>query len=120
MLKLAYCVTALANKGPVIVIRDIVNNIADKCDVTIFYIDDIVEVEFPESVKLVKLNSVFQHYNFSDFDIVHSHLFRADLLCYRNRASIKSGSPHKLIDVKSRIFSYHKHRRFFMKTGFVA
>ncbi|CAH8242564.1 putative Glycosyltransferase involved in cell wall bisynthesis [Vibrio aestuarianus] len=89
MLALAYCVTALANKGPVIVIRDIVNNIAEKCDVTIFYIDDIVEVEFPESVKLVKLDSAFQHYNFSEFDIVHSHLFRADLLCYRNRSSIK-------------------------------
>ncbi|MFO4668153.1 hypothetical protein, partial [Vibrio cholerae] len=34
-------------------------------------------------------DSAFQHYNFSAFDIVHSHLFRADLLCYRNRASIK-------------------------------
>lgn len=59
MLNLAYCVTALANKGSVIVIRDIVNNIADKCDVTIFYIDDIVEVEFPESVKLVNWTQPF-------------------------------------------------------------
>ncbi|HDM8221365.1 TPA: glycosyltransferase family 4 protein [Vibrio campbellii] len=90
MKKIAYCITALANKGPVIVIKDIVNNIASKCDVTIFYIDDIVEVEFPESVKLVKLNSAFQHYDFSEFNIVHSHLFRADLLCYRNRSSIKN------------------------------
>lgn len=79
----------MANKGPVIVIRDIVSNISDRYEITIFYIDDIVEVDFPDCVKLVKLNSAFQSYDFSVFDIVHSHLFRADLLCYRNRTSIK-------------------------------
>ncbi|WP_158141226.1 glycosyltransferase family 4 protein [Vibrio furnissii] len=88
MLNIAYCVTSLANKGPVIVIRDIVNNISKECDITIFYIDNIVEVDFPTSVKLVKLDSALQKYDFSEFDIVHSHLFRADLLCFKNKSTI--------------------------------
>lgn len=77
-MKIAFLLPSLANRGPNIVVKDIVKNIVDKVDeVTVFYFDDIVELDFECSV--VKVKSIFSVIDFSKYDIVHSHCLRPDL-----------------------------------------
>ena len=68
--KVAVLLPSLANKGSILVANDIVNHAFNSIDFTVFYFDEILELEFScETVKL-KFSS---DYNFDGFDIVHSH-----------------------------------------------
>ncbi|MFH4868929.1 glycosyltransferase family 4 protein [Vibrio diabolicus] len=89
-MKIAFIVTSLVNKGPIIVVKDIIDNLPFDWEISVYYIDDIVEVEFNKSVKFVKLDSCFKKVDFSEYDIVHSHLLRADLVSFVNRKSIRN------------------------------
>ncbi|MEI4943995.1 glycosyltransferase family 4 protein [Aeromonas caviae] len=88
-MNIAFVITSLSNKGPVIVIKDIISNLPKNWDVTIYYFDDINEVSFPSSVKLVKVRSFLSNFDLSSHDIVHSHLLRADIFCWYNKKNIK-------------------------------
>lgn len=89
-MKVCFVITSLARKGPVIVVQDLVNNYLNHdIEVDIVYFDDIVDVFFDESVKLFKVDFL-SFFDFSKYDIVHTHLLRGDLYGVLNRKTIKS------------------------------
>ena len=78
MMRVAFILPSLANKGPIIVARDIVNELSKKDDIEckVFYFDDITELTFACPVKKI---SFISKINFEEFDIIHSHMLRPDL-----------------------------------------
>ena len=79
-MKIAYIVPSLANKGPVIVCRDLVTIMAahgHEC--TVYYFDDIVELQFVCNVKQIAMKTSV---DFSLYDVVHSHGIRPDLYVF--------------------------------------
>lgn len=79
-MKIAYIIPSLANRGPIIVCKDLVTvmvNHGHEC--IVFYFDDIVELQFScITQKIFFLHSI----DFSSFDIVHSHGLRPDLYIF--------------------------------------
>ncbi|HHG0471951.1 MULTISPECIES: glycosyltransferase family 4 protein [Gammaproteobacteria] len=87
-MNIAFVVTSLSNKGPIIVIKDIIEHLPIDWNITIYFFDDIVEVKFSKKIKLVKVTNFYSKVNLSKYDIVHSHLLRADIFCLLNRKTI--------------------------------
>ena len=86
-MRILYVVPSLANRGPIIVVRDLVEVMTrhgHQCKV--IYFDDKKEINFPCGTQLVKS----RHYDFAGFDVVHSHGLRPDIFVRRNRKSSKS------------------------------
>ncbi|WP_276499667.1 glycosyltransferase family 4 protein [Pontibacter litorisediminis] len=86
-LKIAYILPSLANKGPVLVVKDLVSYLRDKADVTVFYFDPIKELDFECKTVNIKFSEGF---DFSEFDIVHSHMLRPDAYVFLHRRKIKA------------------------------
>lgn len=83
-MKILYIVPSLANRGPVIVVRNLVEVMTKnghQCKVV--YFDDKKEIDFPCETQLIQS----KHYNFAGFDIVHSHGLRPDIFVRRNKKS---------------------------------
>ena len=98
-MKIAYIVPSLANAGPIIVVRDLVEMMTlHGHDCTVFYFDEIEELEF--SCKRKKIN-FYKSINFSHFDIVHSHGLRPDMyVCIHkpiNRSTLCISTMHNLV-----------------------
>lgn len=86
-MKIAYIVPSLANRGPVIVVQELVRQFArhgHSC--TVFYFDDIVELDFDCLVRQINMS---ERVDFSEFDVVHSHGMRPDR--YVTRFASKNG-----------------------------
>lgn len=81
-MKILYVVPSLANKGPVIVAKNLVEvMVSHGHECMVGYFDEIKEIPFPCTTERIKSKK----YDFSSFDIVHSHGLRPDLFVYRNR-----------------------------------
>lgn len=88
-LSICFVITSLARKGPVIVVKDLVDNyLRLGLDVEIVYFDDMVDVFFDDAVKLTRVKFLAK-FDFSKYDIVHTHLLRGDLFGVRNKSTIK-------------------------------
>lgn len=80
-MKIAFLLPSLANQGPIIVAKDIVNNIIkDNHKVDVFYFDNIVEVKFDCNCYKI---SIWKSINFDNYDIVHSHMLRPDFYIWK-------------------------------------
>lgn len=79
-MRIAMLVPALANKGPVIVAKELVEVYMKKGHTCmIFYFDNIHEIEFPCPTRKIKF---FHKIDLNNFDILHSHTFRPDLYVF--------------------------------------
>lgn len=56
--------------------------------VDIYYFDGVIERSIPEGCKLFKI-SFFEKFDFSNYDIIHSHNLRPDLYIALNRRNIR-------------------------------
>jgi glycosyltransferase involved in cell wall biosynthesis len=75
-MKIAFIVPSLANKGPILVVRDLCEGyMLEGHTCIVFYFDNIVELNMPCVTRKI---SFVSKVNFSDFDIVHSHMYRPD------------------------------------------
>lgn len=84
-MRIAVILPSLAQRGPILVARDIVSSLLERRLIDgacVFFFDDIVEVEFPCEVRRVKWTD---RVDFSTFDVVHSHMFRPDVYVFFNR-----------------------------------
>jgi glycosyltransferase involved in cell wall biosynthesis len=84
-MKIAFILPSLAKKGPIIVVKDIVDNLVTNPivqNIVIFYFDDKVEVDFPCQTKKINFK---EKINFDSFDIIHSHMLRPDLYLFKNK-----------------------------------
>lgn len=76
-MRIAMILPSLDNKGPVIVVQELCTVLVSQghsCDV--FYFDDIVELSMPCSTYRISFKKKI---DISDYDVVHSHMFRPDL-----------------------------------------
>jgi len=88
MMRIAFILPSLANRGPILVVRDLVTQLqlmGHFCKV--FYFDDLPGVEFSSGTEKLPFKG---KYSFEGFDVVHSHGLRPDVFIYRNKASIKA------------------------------
>lgn len=89
-MNIAFIIPSLANKGPIIVVRDIILGLVSrghKCSV--FYFDDIEGLDMGCLSTKIKFS---EKRDFSEFDIVHSHGLRPDIyavLKIKNKKNIK-------------------------------
>lgn len=84
-MRIAFILPSLARKGPILVVKDIVdilvkNELVDK--IKVFYFDDIVDVSFPCEVQKIRFSDCIK---FDDFDVVHSHMLRPDIYIFKNK-----------------------------------
>jgi glycosyltransferase involved in cell wall biosynthesis len=88
-MRIAFIVPALAHKGPVIVVRDIIGILRSLPGIFIevFYFDDIREIEMGVACQRIPAAGFTEI--LASFDIVHSHGFRPDKYVFKHRAKIK-------------------------------
>jgi L-malate glycosyltransferase len=86
-MKIAYIVPKLANQGPVLVVKDLVDNLIDKVEmIHVYYFDEeLKELEFPCPTFKI---GFFQSLDFDKYDIIHSHMLRPDAYIWMNRKKI--------------------------------
>lgn len=79
-MKIAYIIPKLVNKGPIIVVQELVQNMmmnGHECHV--YFFDEGQEISFPCKTQKI---SFFESINFNDFDIIHTHGLRPDLYVF--------------------------------------
>jgi glycosyltransferase involved in cell wall biosynthesis len=87
-MKIAFILPSLANAGPIIVARDIVNVMIQHghlCEV--FYFHNKIEIEFPCPVSRI---SFFHQIDYNKYDVVHSHCIVSDLYQFLHKPFRKS------------------------------
>lgn len=76
-MKIAFILPSLANKGPIVFTKYLIEGLKGKVDyIEVFYFKDIVELDLGVPTKQI---SFFEKIDFDSFDIVHSHMIKADL-----------------------------------------
>ncbi|MEO4796313.1 glycosyltransferase family 4 protein [Bacteroides uniformis] len=82
-MKIAYLIPSLINRGPVIVVRDLVNVMTaygHQC--TIYYFDELEHTDINCPVERICMRYSI---NFNDFDVVHSHGIRPDFYVFLHK-----------------------------------
>ncbi len=85
-MKVAFIIPSLRNLGPIIVVHDIVTLLLqgnDNIEIEIFYFDFFERDILDFKVQCQKI-SFYKKYDFSSFDIVHTHGLRPDLYSFFN------------------------------------
>lgn len=110
MMKIAFILPSLANKGPAIVAQDLCRGLVERghaCKV--FYFDDIVELSFDCPVERI---SFWHKFDFLQWDIVHSHMLRPDLWVWIHKPCIKRARARFITTLHNPI-SYKAFRTYF-------
>lgn len=82
-MKIAYIVPSLANKGPILVVKDLVEvMIENGHSCIVFYFDELVELKF--KCPTVKIG-LFKRIDFENYDVIHSHCLRPDLYVWLHK-----------------------------------
>lgn len=100
-MKIAIILPKLVNQGPIIVAKDIVDNIKRHIElVDVYYFDDVVvEVDFDCNVYKINL---FDKIDFNKYDVIHSHMLRPDFYVWLHRS--KKDSPLFLSTLHQNIY----------------
>ena len=84
-MKICYVVPAIVNKAPILVVMQLCEQmLRSGHDVTVLFFDERVELELLQGVKFERVG-FYKAFDFSDYDVVHSHLLRADAFVFRNK-----------------------------------
>lgn len=87
-LRVAFILPSLANRGPALIVKDIVEELLKRgVEIHIYYFDPILELDFPCRTSRI---SFWKGFNFNDFDIIHSNLLRPDIFVWLHRKRIKA------------------------------
>jgi len=102
-MRVAFLITSLANKGPVIMLRALVGHLVQHAGYhcKVYYFDDLIDLEFDCEVKQI---SFFDPIEFHSFDIIHSHLFRPDLYCLFHHQKIKKSNVKLVSTIHTAIY----------------
>jgi glycosyltransferase involved in cell wall biosynthesis len=89
-MKIAYILPALINRGPIKVVYELIMELKDNHQISIFYLKESKEekIEFGFGVEEKKIN-LFQTIEFEKFDIIHSHGVLPDLYVKFHSKKIK-------------------------------
>lgn len=83
-MKIAVIIPKLANQGPVIVAKDILDNLQNLFELVDVYYFDEIEPEINLNYNLYKI-SLFEKIDFEKYDVVHSHMLRPDFYVWLHR-----------------------------------
>jgi glycosyltransferase involved in cell wall biosynthesis len=87
-MKIAYIVPSLKKRGPITVLSNIINNIIDRVDIIdIYCFDKIKEIDIKGNIYYINMK---YRIDFDQYDIIHSHMLRADYYIWKNKGKIKS------------------------------
>ena len=87
-MKVAIVLPSLDDKAPINVAKEISDYLLSKnCYVVVFYFKSVVELDFNCPTKKIGL---FERFNFNEFDIIHSHMIRADFYIWFQRNKIRT------------------------------
>ena len=86
-MKIAFVVPSLTNKGPIIVVHNIVKFLRDKVEkIDIYYFEEVSStLNFDCNIYQISKSKPI---DFDNYDIVHSHTLRADIYLYKFRKQI--------------------------------
>lgn len=85
-MKIAFILPSLANKGPIVFTKYLIEGLKGKVDyIEVFYFKDIVELNLGVPTKQI---SFFEKIDFDSFDIVHTTMIKADLYSWWNKKYI--------------------------------
>lgn len=85
-MKIAFILPSLANKGPIVFTKYLIEGLKGKVDyIEVFYFRDIVELDLGVPTKQINF---FEKLDFDDFDIVHTTMIKADLYSWWNKKNI--------------------------------
>lgn len=85
-MKIAFVLPSLANKGPILVIQDLVGELVKQGhECHVYYFDDLVQLDMACTTSRI---SFFKKINFDAYDVVHTNMFRPDVYCALNRSRI--------------------------------
>ncbi len=86
-MNVCFIVPALINKAPVVLMLSLAHYLSNKgVRVVFLYFNERVELQIPSGVEIQQVK-LFQSYDFSEFDVVHSSLLRPDFFLFLNRHS---------------------------------
>ncbi len=105
-MRVAFIIPSLAQQGPIILVEQLIQQIRNDIYVEVFYFDDIRELNF--KCKTTQI-SFFRNYDFSTFDLIHTHMLRGDLYYYLHKHKINKpaiSTIHQYIRPSLR-FSYN-------------
>ncbi|MBA2929179.1 glycosyltransferase family 4 protein [Pseudomonas sp. CCUG 57209] len=110
-MKICYVVPAIVNKAPILVALQLCEQMLRRGhDVTVLYFDERVDIGFLEGVRFERV-SFYKKFDFSGYDIVHSHLLRADAFVFKNKSFFSSvryvSTLHNYVE-KELYFHYNK------------
>ena len=89
-MKIAFILPSLANKGPIVFTKYLIESIKDKVEyIEVFYFKDIVELDLGVPTKQI---SFFEKIDFNKFDIIHTTMIKADLYSWFNNRYISDKS----------------------------
>jgi glycosyltransferase involved in cell wall biosynthesis len=86
-MRIAFILPSLSNKGPIIVAKDIIDNISNEHEIDLYYFDDINEIYI--NCNLIKI-SIFDKIDFDKYDVVHSHMLRPDFYVWFHKKKHKN------------------------------
>lgn len=86
-MKIAFILPSLSNKGPIIVAKDIIDNISKEHEIDVYYFDDINEISL--DCNLFRI-SIFDKIDFDTYDVVHSHMLRPDFYIWFHKKQHKN------------------------------
>jgi glycosyltransferase involved in cell wall biosynthesis len=93
--KIAYIIPSLGSTGPVIALRDLIESLAPFVVCDIYFFDSADNpIVFECSTKKI---SFFDRINEYEYDVIHSHMFRADLYVFINFLFYRGNSRTKFI-----------------------
>lgn len=85
-MKIAYIIPKLVNKGPIIVVQELVQQmITHGHECYVYFFDEGQEISPPCKTQKI---SFFESIDFNKFDIIHTHGLRPDLYVFIHK-------PHK-------------------------
>lgn len=111
-MKIAFILPSLANRGPIIFTKYLIDELSKQHEITVFYFKDIKEKTFPDNCKVMKID-FFNTINFKCFDIVHTTMLKPDLYSFyhkiitRKNTCISISGIHNIIN-DDMIFNYGK------------
>ena len=82
-MKIAFIVPKISNQGPVIVVKEIIENIISDVDlIDLYYFDDVIELDI--NCNKFKI-SIWDRFPFENYDIIHSHMLRPDFYVWLHK-----------------------------------
>ena len=101
-MRIAFIVPSLANKGPILIVKELCEYLVNKGNICkVFFFDNITELEMPCQAELLSFKQII---DFTQWDIIHSHMLRPDFWVFFHKPLLKKCSTKFITTIHQNIF----------------